>query len=155
MVGITATAIVAESVFCSSLLSETTGFFSQETKNSAKTKDKKRIICFTSQNYYNLAKKPQKYSIFFVSKEKSITFAPLKKESWQSDRMRWTRNPVYPSGYRGFESLTLRKKERRKLENFLLFYYYLIMIKPSVIMKPVILCTFAAYYTLVAYYTAS
>ena len=32
-------------------------------------------------------------------------------EDWQSDRMRWTRNPVYPSsGYRGFESLIFRKE---------------------------------------------
>ena len=46
----------------------------------------------------------------FAVKEKSITFAPQnRKESWQSDRSRWTRNPVYPYGYRGFESLTLRK----------------------------------------------
>ena len=33
------------------------------------------------------------------------------KESWQSDRSRWTRNPVYAYAYRGFESLTLRPKQ--------------------------------------------
>ena len=31
-------------------------------------------------------------------------------ESWQSDRSRWTRNPVYAYAYRGFESLTLRQR---------------------------------------------
>ena len=40
---------------------------------------------------------------------KSITFAQINLEGWQSDRLRWTRNPVYPFGYRGFESLTFRK----------------------------------------------
>ena len=39
-----------------------------------------------------------------------ITFASDFKEGWQSERSRWTRNPVYPYGYRGFESLTFRKR---------------------------------------------
>ena len=43
-----------------------------------------------------------------VVSEICCNFAPAIQESWQSDRSRWTRNPVYPFGYRGFESLTLR-----------------------------------------------
>ena len=34
-------------------------------------------------------------SISLVIFEINITFAAV-KEDWQSDRMRWTRNPVYP-----------------------------------------------------------
>ena len=50
--------------------------------------------------------------------------APASKESWQSDRSRWTRNPVYPYGYRGFESLTLRKSrwEATQVASHLLLY---------------------------------
>ena len=41
----------------------------------------------------------------------------FKKEGWQSDRSRWTRNPVYPYGYRGFESLTFRQKKKGNRRN--------------------------------------
>ena len=53
-----------------------------------------------------------------------ITFASDFKEGWQSERSRWTRNPVYPYGYRGFESLTLRnKKHEKELVKFLFFIF--------------------------------
>ena len=56
----------------------------------------------------------QKESAYFFGsiRKKSYLCTRLKrKEGWQSDRSRWTRNPVYPFGYRGFESLTFRQKE--------------------------------------------
>ena len=48
---------------------------------------------------------PQKHLLLHVIKN---------KEGWQSDRMRWTRNPVYPfRGIGGFESLTFRQRTLR------------------------------------------
>ena len=41
----------------------------------------------------------KKIDIYFAVTQKRIIFAMLNKkqqEDWQSDRMRWTRNPVYP-----------------------------------------------------------
>ena len=42
----------------------------------------------------------KKIDIYFAVTQKRIIFAMLNEkhlEDWQSDRMRWTRNPVYPS----------------------------------------------------------
>ena len=41
---------------------------------------------------------------------------------WQSGRMRWTRNPVYPHGYRGFESLSHRSEAEYHKGTPLFFY---------------------------------
>lgn len=38
----------------------------------------------------------KKTTNYFVVKNNIATFASRKEEDWQSDRMRWTRNPVYP-----------------------------------------------------------
>ena len=53
-----------------------------------------RLVKSASLNI-NLVKK---FVCFFVGCLKSSTFAFAfqTKEDWQSDRMRWTRNPVYP-----------------------------------------------------------
>ena len=50
-----------------------------------------------ARNRENKACQEKKLKKNLADSGKSITFASAnEKESWQSDRSRWTRNPVYP-----------------------------------------------------------
>ena len=51
--------------------------------------------------------------------EINITFAAV-KEDWQSDRMRWTRNPVYP--FSGIGGLNPSSSANSPIELFFLDY---------------------------------
>ena len=77
---------------------------------------------------------------YFVGSSKSSTFAlSLKqyqtKEDWQSDRMRWTRNPVYPlPGIGGLNPsssaklFSIQKNPQRVILNSCGFVFYLTFI---------------------------
>lgn len=61
---------------------------------------------------------------YFVGSSKSSTFASLfkrhqTKEDWQSDRMRWTRNPVYPLPGIGGLNPSSSANDKRKSTDFL------------------------------------
>ena len=77
---------------------------------------------------------------YFVGSSKSSTFASsLKqyqtKEDWQSDRMRWTRNPVYPlPGIGGLNPsssaklFSIQKKSAESYSKLLRICFYLIQV---------------------------
>ena len=46
-------------------------------------------------------------------------------EAWLSGRKRWFRKPVYPQGYRGFESYRLRQAKTSEFESSSLRHYYM------------------------------
>ena len=61
---------------------------------------------------------------YWWDKNKVLPLHGIKEESWQSDRMRWTRNPVYPfTGIGGLNpSLSARNETGT---NWLPFYFVL------------------------------